>query len=580
MSNVEFLSYEAIGVAGLLSKEFLEVPMYQRSYSWHSKDAKDFDDDVGQARAQVPEFWEDLQRGFERKKPYFLGTVVLTEQATNVGRKSVIDGQQRLATTCLLMGAIRNAYRARDEAQYADSVHGDFVAKFDRNVGRGQPKLILNSDDRDYFEKVVVDEVVGIEPTGESQELLDRAWVELQKRVEDLCRNAGNSWKSVLDQFSDYLQKSAQVIVITVPTEADAFLIFETLNDRGADLTVADLLKNFLFSNAGARLDEVRDCWVATLNNLDTPKAGNSRFTLFARHFMTSRRGIVRERELYSRIKEDVADAAGAVQFSSELKENSRLYYALLTVDSDVWSEYSETTRLAAEVLVDLNLNQFRPMLLSALATFSKAEIERLIPTMVCWSIRGLAAGRLGGGVAETAFGSVAQQIRSKKVKTVKEILASSGIDNLVSTDTAFMADFAEWRLIKGSLARYILRTLELVQQDGSEPELVVNPDVSKVNLEHVLPKSPRKVDWPDFSNDEHRLYVNRIGNMTLLQRGPNGRIGNKPWTAKKPILALSSFELTKSASKHSKWTPTVIDKRQTMMAELAVRAWPREPRA
>jgi len=295
---------------------------------------------------------------------------------------------------------------------------------------------------------------------------------------------------------------------------------------------------------------------------------------------MSSRKGIVRERELYSRIKEEVADAAGAVQFSKDLSKNSRLYYALLSVDSDVWSEYSEITRLGAEVLVDLNLNQFRPMLLSALATFNKAEIERLIPTMVCWSIRGLAAGRLGGGVAEAAFCNVAQQIRLKKIKTVKEILASSGIDNLVSTDKAFLADFAEWRLVKGSLARYILRVLEMEERGEPEPELVVNPDVTKVNLEHVLPKSPKVGDWPDFSAEEHRLYVNRIGNMTLLQRGPNGRIGNKPWAVKKPILGSSSLVLTKSASKHTKWTPAAIDKRQMMMAELAVKAWPREPRA
>ncbi|MBI4934065.1 MAG: DUF262 domain-containing protein [Actinobacteria bacterium] len=578
MSNAEFLTYEALGVAAVLETEFLEVPMYQRSYSWRTREEKDTEESA-EIRAQVPEFWDDLMRGHQRGRPYFLGTVVLTNEAESAGRKSVIDGQQRLATTCLLMAAIRNAYRERGEVAYAGSIHSDFVAKFDRHAGKDQPKLILNSDDRDFFDKLVVQVVPGQVANCESQRLLQAAWNDLQAKVLSFCDSQGASWKNALDQFSTYLQSSAQVIMITVPTEADAFLIFETLNDRGADLTVADLLKNYLFSHSGTRLDEVRDAWVITLNNLDTPRAGNSRFTLFARHYMSSRKGIVRERELYSRIKEEVVDSASAVNFAKELAVNSRLYFALLSVDSDVWGEFGEQTRQAAEVLVDFNLGQSRPMLLAALATFEKAEVERLLRTMVCWSVRGLAAGRLGGGVAEAAFCTVAQRIRAKKIKTTEDILKDPGIDNLVSTDKAFRADFAEWSLVKGSLARYILRALELEERGDDEPELVVNPDVSKVNLEHILPKSPKGDQWSSFTPDEHRLYVHRIGNMALLQKGVNGRIGNKPWSVKKPILASSNLQLTRSAADETAWTPEAIDARQAELADLALRAWPREPR-
>jgi hypothetical protein len=579
MPKAEFLDYDSKGIAELLDEELLAVPMYQRSYSWRSKETKDTDDEETVTRAQVPEFWDDLQRGYRNDAPYFLGTVVLSTEGAPPGRKAVIDGQQRLATTCLLMAAIRNEYRDRGEQQYADSVHTDFVAKFDRNAGKDQPKFILNSDDRDYFEKVVVAEKPGVEPKGESQRLVRDAWLYLQGRVKRFCEAAGASWKSELDKFSAYLQDKAQVIAITVPTESDAFLIFETLNDRGADLTIADLLKNFLFSHAKARLDEVRDSWVVTLNNLDTPKVGNKRFNLFARHFMSSKRGPVRERELYGKIKEEVADAAGAVSFTKDLQENSRLYYALLSVDSDVWSEFNESTRQAAEVLVDLNLEQSRPLLLAALDTFESKEVERLLPAMVSWSIRGLAAGRLGGGVAEAAFCGAAQQIRSKKITSVEGILKDPAIDNLISTDRAFRTDFAEWRLMKGSLARYILRALELQRRGDPEPELVVNADVEKVNLEHVLPKSPKKGDWDQFSPEDQRLYVHRIGNMALLRKGTNGRIGNKPWSIKKPILADSELILTQEAGKLVDWNATVITERQEVFGDLAVEAWPRAPR-
>jgi hypothetical protein len=580
MPKSDFLRYDSKGIAELLDEELLAVPMYQRSYSWRSKEAQEAGDNGGDGRAQVAEFWNDLQRGYKQGMSYFLGTVVLSREGAPGGRVAVIDGQQRLATTSLLMAAIRDAYRERGQEQYAASVHSDFVAEFDRHAGKDQPKLILNSDDRDYFERVVVAGEAGIEPATESQRLLRDAWFHLQTRVTQFCAGAGDSWKTELDKFASYLEDEAQVISITVATEADAFLIFETLNDRGADLTIADLLKNFLFSQAGARLDEVRDAWVVTLDNLDIPKVGNKRFNLFARHFMSSKRGPVRERELYGRIKDEVGDAAGAVSFAKDLQDNARLYFALISVDSDVWGEFSETTRQAAEVLVGLNLEQSRPLLLAALAVFQPHEIERLLPTMVSWSIRGLCGGQLGGGVAEAAFCSAAQRIRAGKIGSVEGILKDPGIDRLIPNDRVFEADFSEWRVMRGSLARYILRALELEHRGDPEPELVVNPDVRQVNLEHILPKSPKKGEWAHFGEEEdQKLYLHRLGNMALLQQGANGRIGNKPWAVKKPILLGSELKLTQEAGAATVWDPTAVDGRQERMAALALKAWPRLPR-
>lgn len=574
----DFLEYDAKGIAQLLAQEALEVPMFQRSYSWRSHEASEGDDDDGSG-AQVIDYWGDLQQGFRSGRPYFLGTVVLSGEGASPGRKAVIDGQQRLATTCILMAAIRDAYRKRNESQYASSVHGDFVARFDRNVGQDQPKLILNSDDRDYFDKVIVQTSAGVKPVGESQRLLAGAWGLLQNRVNEFCEDAGGSWKADLDRFADYVEKEAQVIAITVATAADAFLIFETLNDRGADLTVADLLKNFLFSRARNRLDEVRDGWVMTLNNLDTPKVGNRRFNLFARHYMSSKRGPVRERELYARIKEEVTDPASAVSMTKALQANSRLYNALISIESDVWGDFSESTRQAAEVLVDLNLERYRPLLLAALDTFGPAEVERLMPTMVSWSIRGLAVGVFGGGVAEAAFCGVAVDVRAGAVTTTEEILANEAIDRLIPSDRQFRAAFSEWRITKGSLARYVLRALELERRGDPEPELVVNPDVEKVNLEHILPKSPKPEDWQQFTADDQRAYTYRLGNLALLQKGTNGRIGNKPWSVKRPILKDSELLLTHEAASSKNWTTKAINNRQLQLAELAVKVWPRKPR-
>jgi hypothetical protein len=89
-----------------------------------------------------------------------------------------------------------------------------------------------------------------------------------------------------------------------------------------------------------------------------------------------------------------------------------------------------------------------------------------------------------------------------------------------------------------------------------------------------VLPRNPTAADWPQFNDDQRRAYLHRVGNMTLLSKGPNGRIGNKPFTVKKPILAQSQLRLTQAAGAEADWTPAVVDARQKKLAELAVRTW------
>lgn len=573
----KFLAYEAVGIAKLLRTRALAVPFYQRSYSWRTA-TEGGAGEHGSEKLQVVEYWSDLQASFTNRDSYFLGTTVLARDGEE-GRQLVIDGQQRLATTSLLLGAIRDEFYDRDEKDFGDSTQQDFLGKFDRRARADRPKLILNSDDRDYYERRIVQRDETVVPTNSSQSLIQGAFSYLRERVTAFAEQAGTGWRDRLNDLIGWLEDDVQVVAIEVASEADAFLIFETLNDRGADLTIADLLKNFLFSQSGPRLDEVRDSWISTLANLNIEKVGNQRFTDFARHLLSSRVGPTRERDVYQRIKSEVGTTADAVSFAQELKDSSRLYYAILSSDSEYWGDYAASVSDAAEVLVELNLEQYRPLMLAVLAKFDKSEIERFVPSLVSWVVRGLAVGSLGAGVAESAFSEAAREIRNGKITQTGEIL-NTRVGNLVPIDSEFQAAFASWRVMRGSLARYILRALELKERGESEPELVVNDDVDAVNLEHILPKNARLEDWPSFNEDEQRSYVHRIGNMALLQKGPNGRIGNKAWGIKKPVLSSSSLRITNAAGAESDWTMAVINQRQAKLAELAVQTWPRTPRS
>jgi hypothetical protein len=71
--------------------------------------------------------------------------------------------------------------------------------------------------------------------------------------------------------------------------------------------------------------------------------------------------------------------------------------------------------------------------------------------------------------------------------------------------------------------------------------------------------------------------WAYRVGNLSLLAVGPNGKIGNKPWTVKKPVLEASSLTLTKLAGEYDDWNHEAITDRQAKLAELVVETWPRE---
>jgi hypothetical protein len=557
------IDFDLVGIAARLEIRPLRVPIYQRSYAWKED--------------EISDFWNDLKSAFTSDQPeYFMGTVVLSKEGV-VGRDTIIDGQQRLATTTILLAAIRDEFRTRNDENRAAIVQSTYLAKSDLASGGQIPQLTLNSDDDTYFREVVINAtpIANVDIMHASHKLIAYALSTLRVRVKEVADAAGIAWPTKLTSWVGFLKERVRVITVEVPNEADAFLIFETLNDRGADLTIADLLKNYLFGRAGAQLDVVRDGWMLALGTLDI-SAENAVFTTFLRHYWSSRHGAVRERLLYKSIKDRVTTDIQAVDFIVELQKAARHYAAILSSENDFWAQKGATVKDNVDTLNRLELEQNRPLLLAAMQHFSEAELKKLLRAMVSWSVRGLIVGGIGGGTTEKTFCEAAMKIRAGDIQTADQVFDQ--LANIIATDDEFKSMFATARVTRGVLARYYLNALERKAQGTAEPELVPNVNEEQVNLEHVLPKNATAAEWGQFSADERKDHVDRLGNLCLLAKGPNGRIGNKSFAVKKPILSASALVLTKAAAANPTWTKGVVTKRQADLAELAVTTWPRKP--
>ncbi len=554
------IQFSLRGIASELKDRLLAVPIYQRSYAWRP-------DEIG-------EFWGDIRGAFSDTSPeYFLGTLVLTRQASPP-RDTIIDGQQRLATTSVLLAAIRDEFRERADDARANIVQRDYLSTSDLATATEVSRLCLNSEDAHFFEQRIVKDSNSPDPSRPSHNLLLEAYSRLRQQIKKVAEDAGPDWAARLTQWVDFLKNRVKVIVLEVPSDSDAYLIFETLNDRGADLTIADLLKNFLFGHAGSRLDAVRDGWMMVLGALEI-SAETALFTTFLRHYWSSVRGAVRERDLYKSIKEHVATEAQALDFVTQLQNAAILYSALLSSNHDYWEDLGGTVKENVETLLRLDLEQNRPLLLAALQHFTDTEKKTLLRSLVSWSVRGLVVGGIGGGTAEKSYCRAAVKIRKGEIKTTQELLAE--LSAIVPSDSEFQEAMALARVPKAQLARYYLIALERGKLGVAEPEFVPNTNEEQVNLEHVLPKRASPADWgTEFDADERRDYLHRLGNLALLQKGPNGRIGNKPFVVKQPILVISGFALTAEVGSESNWTKESIKKRQEQLAALAVKVWPR----
>jgi DNA-directed RNA polymerase specialized sigma24 family protein len=558
------IQFKLDGVAHLLQDRLLAVPIYQRSYSWEID--------------EVADFWADLAGTMPRtNNEYFLGTIVLTKEGPP-GRETIIDGQRRLATTAILLSAIREEFRERGDTARADILGGQYLAKLDLETAEGIPGVCLNSEDDTYFRTTIlrVDPSLPSIATGRrSHELIAEASDYLRARVTEAANAAGASWKERLLAWVDYLTKSVVAMVVEVPSEADAFMIFETLNDRGADLTIADLLKNYLFGRSGNMLDVVRDAWLRALGALEIT-AENSLFTTFLRHYWSSKYGATRERDLYRAIKDNVHTQALVVAFAEDLSKSASDYAALLNSDHEAWSTLGSAAKDNVESVLRLNLEQNRPLLLAALQHLPPAELKRLLQAIVAWSVRGLVVGGIGGGTTERAYCEAAVKIRKGEITTARGV--HDELAPIIATDEVFEKSFAIARVPRSAIARYYLLALERAEDNQAEPELVPNANEDEVNLEHILPRNPSG-HWSGFTDDQAKDLVNRLGNMVLLKKATNRRLGAAGWTAKRPKLQASELKLTQMAGAVDNWTPDAIQDRQAKLAELAVTAWPRRPR-
>lgn len=554
-------SIDLKGITSVLASFRLEVPVYQRPFEW---------------TAEVGEMLTDIGEAFSRhREDYFLGSLVIISSGERE-RDKVLDGQQRLAVIALLLTGMVHEFEKRNDADRASALKSQYLMKFDIRSGQEYPQLKLNHIDDPYFRSLIQGNLQ--EPGAEAPDSHLRLWWAYESVSNWLDGKLSKEAKAIewLSELTNYLAESAYVIYFTVADDANAFLIFETMNDRGLDLSIADLLKNYLLGHSGEDLDTVLNLWTISWGAL-LAYGGDTLFSTFLRHFWSSKYGLTRERELYRSIKERVSTSANVVDFARELSRNSYYYGAIMSPEHELWSEFTSTAREQIRTLDTLGLIQYRPLLLAVLTHLPPTDIESVIRLLISWNVRLLIVGGLGGGVMEGYYSDLGRKITDGEVKTISDI--AEGAKEFIPSDAIFREGFATARVSKVALARYYLRALERQVVGKDQPELIPNTDPAELTLEHILPQRARDESWTEFfTEEEANAYTSRLGNMVLLSQKINSKLRSGSFEDKRTVFEESDLYLTKQVAKYSQWDKEAIETHQNYLAELAINTWKLQP--
>jgi hypothetical protein len=571
MASIEKLESRLDGIGHVLSDRYIEVPPYQRAYSWTDE--------------QVEDLFKDLSDAIrERNAEYFLGTVVLTTNKD--GPHAVIDGQQRLATASIMICAIRNYFYSVGDRERGDTLHAEFLARKDRRNLTEVPHLKLMPGDNAFYENSILAKPAGGAKVDDGKGA-PKALPPSQARLESALRIATKYVRQLVDQtkeptkvlmdWVDFLEKRGKVIVVEVNDESAAYTIFEVLNDRGLDLSVADLLKNYLFRMAEDRVAETQQHWTSMASRLEIAGAEEKDLRTFIRHVWSAEHGLTREKDLYDAIRKRVDSKQRAVAFADGLNKAAPIYLALENPSDELWKQYGPHVRESIEAMQILKAIQIRPLVLAILRHFDVAEVRKALPMLVCWTVRFMITGKLGSGPLELGYSERAKDVSAGNTKTARQLYEAS--KGFLVVDADFEPAFATARVSQHYLARFYLRVLEKQNAAKGDVELIVNPNEDAVNLEHIMPQT-REPHWAaSVTVEQHAAFIKRLGNLALLDKALNGQSGNLAFADKIAALRGSKIQLTSQIAKNQTWTPAEINTRQNELAKLAVKAWPAAPR-
>ena len=533
---------DAKSIRSMLGGSKFAIDYYQREYRWETKQVAELLEDLAE------KFLESHETGNERSAVeqyghYFLGSIIMSDKN---GQKFIIDGQQRLtSTTLLLIHLHRHLEDQQQKAQLADLI---FSQKF------GTRSFNLDVPERTpCMDALFTGEL--FDDTGQPESV-----VNILARFQDIEESFPDELTGeALPYFADWLIENVHFIEITAYADADAYTIFETMNDRGLSLTPTDMLKGHLLNNITDvdRRKEASRVWrdrVAALQQLGKEEDADAvKAWLRSQHART-----IRERKRGAQPRD--FDLIGT-EFHRWVRDHeeplgltaSPAFGRFIQDDFDFYSRWYERVWRAAETLtpgleaIHYNAqNKFTlqyPVLLAPLQRGdSDDQIHRklrivagyldILITRRIWNWKATDYSTLQYAM----FQLVILAIRGKSVPELADIL----IRRLDAEEHSFASNerFHLHGMNGRQIHRLLARMTDYVEVSSGQAsrytEYIQRRGKNGYEVEHIWANHP-ELHTDEFAHPtDFAEYRNRIGGLLLLPKSFNASYGAKPYAEKR----------------------------------------------
>jgi hypothetical protein len=545
----------------LLKGNTFVIPRFQRAYSWEPD--------------HISEFWEDIIENLS--ETYFIGSMVVF--TVDRSALAVVDGQQRLTTLTILLCAIREGFKELGKEDLADGLQAYIEQKNREN----KTVYVLQTETSfPYLQEEILKNGPAEAPfdIGHEEEAIQKAFKifsdQIASKFVEFLGNKEQKKEDNVQDATDWLSQvrdtvfDLNVILVTLDNEDDAYLIFETLNTRGKDLALADLLRNHFakYIKTVSGVDQSKLKWGKVLDTISSAPMPLDPDT-FIVHSWQSRYDFVTKAKTFPKLKAAVT------------KKNAKAHLDRFMSDSEHWRSifdtdfnWSKAEKEAARSLAALRVFkvvQPTPGILSLIRAYKDEVIKyRALKNALAniekfhFSFNAITSSRSSGGISgmysslgravflannsNDAGKAIADLVDKLRAREVAESEFDAGFEQVIYT-TGHSSQKA--------LVQYILKKVAIHE---SQPFV---GDTEDLTIEHILPQSSAK-----DGNDEK--LIGQLGNLLLVDSKTNEMLSTKDFKEKKAILKDRGYKLPQELEDVDKLDEEVIRLNTMRLAVLA----------
>lgn len=465
------------------------IPSYQRGYVWK--------------KIELEDFYNDILNIVELKKfktTHFFGNILLKKQNNNY---EIIDGQQRFITIILFIKAFEEVYKI-----YKPELKKGYITKlFEHNL------LVVDSDN--IFNAIIngtFNESRVI--TNESSSNIKKAYLYFKNKIDN---NGRPLFKKTINTDESLYRVLMRFIFIEIEIDSDVnpYLIFETLNARGVELNISDLVKSHLVEHSTNKEHTNRE-WNRITNGL------KNNFENIFQFFYNSRNN---KKRLLKEITANINNQNNVNTFLQKLSEYTESYKKL----SDVSQTYStQEVQTNISYLNNLNNDFFKILAIPAKRNFSNSEFLKLLKLCEVFIFRYIVICKKDERTLVNKFYEVARKINLNEI-TIANQVYNLIYKELFIDDEEFENSFAYIRFMyskkqknkphnKTKNVRYILYRIENYLRGDLQLSLVAT-GTNDVSIEHIENESSTNIA------NEHKY---RLGNYALMKESDNNTMGQE----------------------------------------------------